>query len=40
MKMKEFVAREEDLKKFVNEIAEYNNYQITGERQTNPYKLM
>lgn len=39
MKMKELMAREEDLKKFVNDIAEYNNYQITGERQ-NPYKMM
>ena len=37
--MKELMAREEDLKKFVNEIAEYNNYQITGEWQNNPYKM-
>lgn len=39
MKMKEFMTTEDDLKRFVNEIAEYNNYQITGERQ-NPYKMM
>lgn len=39
MNMKELMAREEDLKKFVNEIAEYNNYQITGEWQNNPYKM-
>lgn len=39
MKMKEFVTTEDDLKRFVNEIAEYNNYQITGEWQTNPYKM-
>ena len=38
--MKELMAKEEDLKKFVNEIAEYNNYQITGEWQNNPYKIM
>lgn len=36
--MKEFVAKEEELKRFVNEIAEYNNYQITGECQS-PYKM-
>lgn len=40
MKMKELMAKEDDLKKFVNEIAEYNNYQITGEWHTNPYKGM
>lgn len=39
MKMKEFMTTEDDLKRFADEIAEYNNYQITGERQ-NPYKMM
>lgn len=33
MNMKELMAREEDLKKFVDEIVEYNKYQITGKRQ-------
>lgn len=37
--MKEFVTKEDELKRFVNEIAEYNNYQITGERH-NPYQMM
>ena len=31
--MKELMAREEDLKKFVDEIVEYNKYEITGKRQ-------
>ena len=39
MKMKELMTKEDELKRFVNEIAEYNNYLITGEWQTNPYKM-
>lgn len=37
--MKELMAREEDLKKFVDEIVEYDKYQITGKRQI-LYKMM